>query len=133
MIVTGANDLITEDEIEQARPAMARAGVVVCQLEIPVETTLLALRAARAEGTRTVLNPAPARDDLPDELLGLSDIFCPNQPEAALLTGRPVDTVDEAAAAAEHAARKGRGRGGGHLGAGRLPGLGRRRCRPPAG
>jgi ribokinase len=100
VIVTGANDLITADEIEQARPAMARAGVVVCQLEIPVETTLLALRVARAEGTRTVLNPAPARPDLPDELLGLSDVFCPNQSEVALLTDRPADTVDEAADAA---------------------------------
>jgi ribokinase len=100
VIVTGANDLISADEIEQARTAMARAGVVVCQLEIPVDTTLLALRAARDEGTRTVLNPAPARADLPDELLRLSDVFCPNQGEAALLTGTQVDTVDEAAEAA---------------------------------
>ncbi len=100
VIVTGANDLISEDEIEQARPAMARAEVVVCQLEIPVDTTLLALRAARAEGVRTVLNPAPARDDLPDELLRLSDIFCPNQGELALLADRPVDTVDDATEAA---------------------------------
>jgi ribokinase len=100
VIVTGANDLITESEIEQARPAMARAEVVVCQLEIPVDTTLLALRAARAEGTRTVLNPAPARDDLPEELLELSDVFCPNQGELALLTGGPVDTLDQATEAA---------------------------------
>jgi ribokinase len=99
VIVTGANDLITEAEIEQARSAMAQAAVVVCQLEIPVDTTLLALRAARAEGTPTVLNPAPARPDLSDELLGLSDVFCPNQSEAALLTGRRVDTVDDAAEA----------------------------------
>jgi len=101
VIVTGANDLITEAEIEDARAAMAASGVVVCQLEVPVETTRLALRAARAEGVTTVLNPAPARSDLPDELLALSDVFCPNQSEAALLTGRRVDTVDEAAAVAE--------------------------------
>ncbi len=100
VIVTGANDLITVEEIEAARPAMARAGAVVCQLEIPVETTLAALRAARSEGTLTIVNPAPARPDLPDELLALSDVFCPNQGEAALVTGRPVDTVDDAAAAA---------------------------------
>ena len=100
VIVTGANDLISEEEIEQARPAMARAGVVVCQLEIPIETTLLALRTARAQGARTVLNPAPARADLPDELLRLSDVFCPNQGETALLTDRRVNTVAEAAEAA---------------------------------
>jgi ribokinase len=109
VIVTGANDLITADEIERARPAMARAGVVVCQLEIPVETTLLALRAARAEGTRTILNPAPARPDLPDELLQLSDVLCPNQSEAALLTDRQVDSVDEAAEAAALLRERGAG------------------------
>lgn len=100
VIVTGANDLLTEDEINEARPAMAAAGVVVCQLEIPVETTQKALRAARAEGTRTVLNPAPARADLPDELLRLSDVFCPNQGEAGLLTGHEVRTVDDVTKAA---------------------------------
>jgi ribokinase len=101
VIVTGANDLITEGEIEDARQAMAAAGVVVCQLEIPVETTRLALRAARAEGVTTVLNPAPARSDLPDELLELSDVFCPNQSEAEFITGQPVGTVDEAAVVAQ--------------------------------
>jgi ribokinase len=100
VIVTGANDLLTDDEINDARPAMAEAGLVVCQLEIPVETTLKALRAARAEGARTVLNPAPARADLSDELLQLSDVFCPNQGEAGLLTGRQVRTADDAAKAA---------------------------------
>lgn len=109
VIVTGANDLITTHEIEQARPAMAEAGVVVCQLEIPVGTTLCALRAARSEGTRTVVNPAPARADLPDELLQLSDVFCPNQGEAALVTGREVETLDDAAAAARALMERGAG------------------------
>lgn len=109
IIVTGANDLLTEAEIEQARTAMAGAGVVVCQLEIPVETTLLALRAARAEGTRTVVNPAPARADLPDELLALSDVFCPNQGEAGLIAGRPVESTQDAEAAAAVLRERGAG------------------------
>lgn len=109
VIVTGANDLITDEEIERARPAMAAAGVVVCQLEIPVETTLVALRVAQHEGTPTIVNPAPARADLPEEMLRLSGVLCPNQSEAALLTGRPVDTVEHA----RQAARLLRGRGAG--------------------
>jgi ribokinase len=100
VIVTGANDLLDADDIAAARPAMREAGVVICQLEIPVEVTAEALRVARAEGTRTILNPAPARADLPEELLRSSDVLCPNQSEAALLTGLPVGTVDEAQAAA---------------------------------
>src|ERR671932_754561 len=40
IIVTGANDLLSPDDLERARPAIAAAEVVVCQLELPVETTL---------------------------------------------------------------------------------------------
>jgi ribokinase len=89
IIVTGANDLLSEDDLERARPAIAASEVVVCQLEIPVETTLAALRIAREEGVRTIFNPAPAREELPEELYRLSDVLCPNEPETELLTGSP--------------------------------------------
>lgn len=101
VIVTGANDLITTAELERARPAIAAAGVVACQLELPVNTTLHGLRIARAEGVRTVLNPAPAHPHLPVELWQLADVLCPNEGEAAMLSGRS----DPAAAARELLAR----------------------------
>lgn len=100
IIVTGANDLLTEEEIEAARPAIAAAAIVVCQLEIPLPITLAALRIAREEGVTAIFNPAPARPGLPDELYRLSDIFCPNETETELLTGMPVSTLAEAEAAA---------------------------------
>jgi ribokinase len=87
IIVTGANDLLSADDLERARPVIAAADVVVAQLELPVETSLTALRIAREEGVRTVFNPAPARERLPEELYGLSDVICPNEPETELLTG----------------------------------------------
>ncbi len=96
IIVTGANDLLSVDEIEQARPSIAAAGVVVCQLEIPLEVTAAALRIAREEGVSTILNPAPAREQLPDELYLHADILCPNEPETSLLTGGPVETLEQA-------------------------------------
>lgn len=100
VIVTGANDLLSQHELDRAEPAIASSAVLACQLELPVETTLAALRTARAHGVTTVLNPAPARDGLPAELVALADVLCPNQGEAALLAGRPVDTAADAAAAA---------------------------------
>jgi ribokinase len=98
IIVTGANDLLTEEEIERARPAIAASSVVVCQLEIPVEISLAALRVAREEGVTTIFNPAPARAELPEELYRLSDVLCPNEPETELLVGRPIAGEEEAAA-----------------------------------
>jgi ribokinase len=109
IIVTGANDLLTAEEIEDARPVIAAAQIVVCQLEIPLETTLAALRIARQEGVRTIFNPAPARPNLPDELYQLSDIFCPNETETELLTGMPVGDLEEAEAAARTLMKQGAG------------------------
>lgn len=109
IIVTGANDLLTPDEIESARPVIAAAQILVCQLEIPVEITLAALRIARQEGVSTIFNPAPARPSLPDELYQLSDIFCPNESETELLTGLPVATVEEAETAARVLLERGAG------------------------
>jgi ribokinase len=109
IIVTGANDLLTEAEIEAARPVIAAAQIVVCQLEIPLETTLTALRLARQEGVQTIFNPAPARASLPEELYQLSDIFCPNESETELLVGQPVGTVAEAETAARLLLERGTG------------------------
>ena len=101
IIVTGANDLLTVDEIEAARPAIAAARILVCQLEIPLEINLAALRIAQQEGVKTIFNPAPARPELPAELYRLCDIFCPNESETELLTGMSIRKLAEA----ENAAR----------------------------
>ncbi len=109
IIVTGANDLLSEEEIEAARPVIAAAQILVCQLEVPLAISLAAMRIAREEKVTTIFNPAPARPGLPDELYRLSDIFCPNESETELLTGLEVKTQEQAAAAAH--ALLGRGAG----------------------
>ncbi len=101
IIVTGANDLLTGAEVEAARPAIAASSVLVCQLEIPLDISLAALRIARQEGVTTIFNPAPALSEIPQEFYHLSDIFCPNETETELLTGRSVESQEEAAKAAK--------------------------------
>lgn len=46
VIVAGANMLLSCDELRDVCPAVARAKVLVCQLEISPETSLQALRMA---------------------------------------------------------------------------------------
>ncbi len=110
IIVMGANDLLTEEEIEAARPAIAAADVLVCQFEIPLDLNLKALRVAREEGVATIFNPAPARADLPEEFYGLSSVFCPNESETELLTDMPVGTPAEDEAAARALIERGAGK-----------------------
>ena len=101
IVVTGANDLLTAEEVEAARPAIAASSILVCQLEIPLDINLAALRIAREEGVKTIFNPAPARSEIPQEFYQLSDIFCPNETETELLTGMSVQSIEEAESAAK--------------------------------
>jgi len=109
ILALGANDLLDPADVEKARPALEAARVLVCQWEVPLSATLAALRLAREAGVTTVFNPAPARNALPDEAYALSDIFCPNESETELLTGLPVATLEQAAAAAQVFLERGAG------------------------
>jgi ribokinase len=99
VIVNGANDGLSPADIRAATDAIRGAQLLLCQLEIPLETTLEAFTIAKENGVTTILNPAPART-LPDELLRLTDIIIPNETETALLTGLPVGTPEQASDAA---------------------------------
>src|SRR5512137_2785242 len=58
VIVPGANLGLSPADVHAAQPVIAAADVLVCQLEVPVETTLEAFRVAKSAGVQTVLNPA---------------------------------------------------------------------------
>ncbi|GAA1634728.1 ribokinase [Catellatospora bangladeshensis] len=68
------------------RDLIAACDVLLCQLEIPLETVTQAALAARHGATTVVLNAAPART-LPDELLAAVDVLVVNQTEATMLAG----------------------------------------------
>ncbi|MEV0727205.1 ribokinase [Polymorphospora sp. NPDC050346] len=79
----GAFTALTGPELDAVRDA----DIMIAQLEIPVETVTEAALAARAAGTRVVLNAAPARA-LPTALLDAVDLLVVNEVEAQALTGR---------------------------------------------
>ena len=106
IVVPGACFTLTPQDVEAAGDAIRAAGVLLTQLELPLETVECGMRVAREAGVMTILNPAPAQA-LSDAMLGLADFLIPNESEAALLTGLPV----ESAAQAESAARVLLGRG----------------------
>lgn len=95
VIVSGSNNKLTKDEILQAESEISKSTYLVCQLEIEVELSLIALRLAKKLGVSTILNPAPARESLPNEIFQLTDIFCPNESEAELLTGKKINSLDD--------------------------------------
>lgn len=82
VVNAGANATLTQLTAEE-RQAVAEAGIVLLQLEIPLETVIEAAHAAT--GT-VVLNAAPAQP-LPRALLEAVDLLVVNEHEAALLGG----------------------------------------------
>lgn len=81
-------------------PVIDRAGVVMTQLEQPMEAAVALLHRGRAAGAVTILNPAPAAA-LPDGMLGFCDYVTPNESEAEGLTGIAVHSLDDARRAAD--------------------------------
>jgi ribokinase len=99
IVVPGAANALTREEIDRARDQIAQSAVFLTQLELPVPIVEYGLQAARAHGVATILNPAPACA-LDDSLFALCDYITPNESEAATMTGLPVASVADAEKAA---------------------------------
>jgi ribokinase len=95
IIVTGANDLLSPSEIKSAENIIGSARVMICQLEIPIQLSILALKIAREKGVLTIFNPAPARENIPNEVYALTDIISPNETETEILTGIKIKNRDD--------------------------------------
>lgn len=106
IIIPGANGRVGPADVKRLEENLASAKVLLLQLEVPLEATLMAARLARQRGVTVILDPAPARD-LPAELYTLVDIITPNEIEAGQLVGFAVTTQADAARAADMLLRRG--------------------------
>ncbi|MEM7511119.1 MAG: ribokinase [Bacteroidota bacterium] len=100
-VASGANARLLPQNIDAAISAIEEADLVLLQLETPMETIAHAIEMAHKLGKKIILNPAPAQA-LSTDILSKVDILTPNETEAALLTGMPVNSTQDA----EEAARK---------------------------
>ena len=90
VVASGANAALAPEDIARAAEAIVNADVLLLQLECPVPAVRAAIDVATANGVRVILNPAPACS-LDPELLRSVSILTPNEVEAEMLTGIPVD------------------------------------------
>lgn len=95
LVVPGANTLVNQQEIEQARQVICDSDVLLMQLEVPQEIVAYTTQIARDAGVPVILDPAPAPLECCADLLNV-DLICPNQSEAAALLGKPVESMDDA-------------------------------------
>lgn len=109
VIVAGANGCIDNTDLECLNSLLPNAFALLMQFEIPMQNILLAAQVAKQNGTKVILDPAPATADVPSTLYSLVDIITPNQTEAEQLVGFPVSEIESATAAANILLQRGVG------------------------
>lgn len=101
LVYGGANQSMSSKTLNL--DSLKECDVLITQFETPQEVALAAFRKAKQFKVKTILNPAPASEILP-ELLELTDLIIPNETESALLTG--IEVTDEASMTANAARLK---------------------------
>jgi ribokinase len=100
IVVKGANDTLSPEDVDAAGPLLRRADTIVVQFEIPLRTVYHTIRFAKANGIRCIVNPAPAQPvDLKE--LCAADYCIPNESEAEAITGMAVHSIDDVRKCAE--------------------------------
>jgi len=94
VVAAGANHKLTPEHIWETEAVFSGVNVLLLQLETSLDTVVAAAECAKIHGVKVVLNPAPAQH-LPEGLLRLVDVLIPNESEIALLTGLPVETLEQ--------------------------------------
>lgn len=107
VVIPGANGQISDGDVDRLTARLRPGDLLLLQFEVPLPLVMVAAKAAKAQGATVIVDPAPARTDLPPEFLRTVDILTPNQVEASQLTGLAVTDVATAIEAAQQLVQRG--------------------------
>ena len=107
VVISGANEKLTIEFIDENMNFIDDADIIVMQLEIPIDVVNYVAKIAKEKNKIVVLDPAPARSDLPNELFAYVDIMKPNETELAILTGADTSNDDNIISACQTLVNKG--------------------------
>jgi ribokinase len=95
VVAPGANARVDERQVVRHAASIAKAHVLLLQLETTDEANRAAIGLARESGTTVILNAAPAAPVSRESLEGV-DVLVVNRPEAEAIAGRAGETPPEA-------------------------------------
>ena len=107
IVIAGANHKVDKSYIDSKIDLIQASDIVIFQLEIPLETVVYAAQKAKEMGKYVILDPAPARQDIPQELYSCLDLIKPNEIELGMLLGMDTNTKDDLEAQAIQLKSKG--------------------------
>jgi ribokinase len=94
VVVPGANGKLTPQLLEKAAAILERAGFLLAQLEVPLETVEYLARFAERHNIPLMLDPAPARE-LSEKLLHRISWLTPNETETRQLIRAHMENDDQ--------------------------------------
>jgi ribokinase len=95
VVVPGANGKVDPAFVDRHAALIRSAGMVLCQLELPMETVSHVITLCAKTGVPVMLDPAPAAS-LPEEIWKQVTWFTPNETEAAFYLGEILSTEEGA-------------------------------------
>ncbi|MCI0756944.1 ribokinase [Teichococcus vastitatis] len=107
LIIKGANEHLLPADVGAAAADLRQCGLILLQLEVPLDTIYHTIAWAAREGIEVLLNPAPAVPELDVSRILAASFLVPNQTELAILTNMPTDTPAQAEAAARSLVARG--------------------------
>lgn len=93
VVIPGANHGCDSHYLKEMDGAFQESTYVLLQMEIPEEAVYYAVRRAKELGKTVILNPAPAPDSIPDEILSMVDYLTPNETELLKLSGQTGEDI----------------------------------------
>ncbi len=108
VVASGANALLTPQDIRDMERLLNACDIVLVQLEIPYETVAYVIEEARRKGKTVMLNPAPVMKGL-EGLIKMTDILTPNECELEELSGVKADSMESIESGAKALIEKGAG------------------------
>lgn len=105
-VASGANALLSPEDINRAEEAIDNGDIVLMQLETPIETVEYAASMAHSKGKKVILNPAPALP-LPETLLKNLYMIIANETEAEFISGIRITDMESVCRAADIIGDKG--------------------------
>ena len=106
VVLLGACNTITDDEVDSLTNILKDSEYLLTQLETNVSATNRVIDIAHKNHTKVILNTAPVQP-IEDEVLKKVYLITPNEVEAEILTGIPVDSKENADKAADWFFEKG--------------------------
>lgn len=109
VVVPGANGQVNSEDVDRLTAQLQSGDILLLQFEVPLSAAMAAAKAAKARGVTVIVDPAPARSDLPADFFTSVDVLTPNQVESSQLTGMPITDIPTATKAARQLVKQGIG------------------------